>query len=128
MHFVDGLGELFNDGSFKMRHTKGRQQHKFCRLLFDRIDKIMYRTNSGYTFTDVSDLSSTITGFKRHEIIDDLDADARNKLEKTCREQEWGILPVTISDDLSYVRNIYPNESAPSDHPPYMISVSYSPK
>ncbi len=54
------------DGSFKMRHAYGGQSTKFCKMIFDLIDKIMYR-NTRHEFV-TKNTSAEVSGFTRHGI------------------------------------------------------------
>ena len=88
MQFVDGLGPNFVDGRFKMRHAQGRQATKFCQLIFDRIDKIMYNTDIvDVTFKPPVDLSKDITGFTRHRIRENI---GENKEKSTVTRGKPG--------------------------------------
>jgi hypothetical protein len=73
MDLINTLGEdekaYYMDGSFKMKHTKGRQPTQFCQLVFDRIDQILYRPRKDYTIKTLNQ-SASIAGFARHDIQD----------------------------------------------------------
>jgi hypothetical protein len=81
MAFIDGLGPDYMDGSFKMRHAQGSQPTKFCNLIFDRIDKIMYRTMHAFKPQNVS---HTLKAFTRHGIL----TNSFGKEERK-HEQRW---------------------------------------
>ncbi len=95
MQLTDALGEDaqdYMDGSFKMRHAKGRQPTKFCQLVFDRIDKILYQPRKDYTI-ESTNRSAFIRGFARHGITDlDLLAIASGGALKTAESKitVWG--------------------------------------
>ena len=49
---------------------------------------------------------------------------SRPPLEQSCERLAWGTIP--NEEKNPDIRQIYPNENAPSDHPPYVVSFTYS--
>ena len=43
--------------------------------------------------------------------------------EQSCERLAWGTIP--NEEKNPNIRQIYPNENAPSDHPPYVVSFTY---
>lgn len=124
-----------NTECFKMRHARGGQPKKFGQLMFDSIDKILVNANT-------RTLPASPVVLNSYQKLRDNDSDAmrtwrtdkacRAAIKKACLEEKWGDnmeqnkVPASLSQALGLSEakikeiflQLYPNVTAPSDHPP----------
>jgi hypothetical protein len=150
---ADGYDDSVPEEGFeclKMRDMSGNQPSKMGKLIFDKIDRILYRTNKLNVILDCKECrvggiygrrTDQFTlynlGMKYHiKTIRD-----QRVLEKLCLENQWR--RNNYSDDDCYVElirestedgdeffvtvehvfeSLYPREGCPSDHPPVMTT------
>lgn len=120
---------------FKMRHAQGEQPAKFGEMMFDAIDRIMLKEG------EARPLELTLSAFKRSLAQPEERAkmlalrtnpEGRKALKEAACKGRWGddsslIPPEDVEGlvELGLLRQLYPNENAPSDHPPVAAVVSW---
>jgi len=138
-----GLLDVFehSDGleTFKIRHAAGGQPKKFCDMMFDRIDRILvdpkYVTPVSGTIGDPRDYGFTTYPSENFRHLQNLRTNEtiRNYLKATCLEENWvsgkefsGTAAQWKKDfrlPSDLLAHVYPNEKAPSDHPPVSVTL-----
>jgi len=133
--FNNVISEGTNNQCFKMRHAQGGQPAKFGSLMFDTIDKILIRKDMVG-----AELQSTyfrkFSPDNREKILSwRVNSSHRDQLKKVCIEdgRSWGPNmeknSVTAFDEFigyktrGIFNQLYPNEGAPSDHPPVLAEI-----
>ena len=136
--FVDVFENSLGFECFKMRHNGGNQPKKYFQFMFDRIDKILVKSDC--PLVEVSDESY---GFQRYNIAHweklheiRINATKRTQLKQFCEERiqliKSNTTPTTmlydskeifVDSDFQELMELYPSLCAPSDHPPLSCTV-----
>jgi serine/threonine protein kinase len=128
--YEDIVEKSSNSQCFKMRHAAGGQPQKFCEFMFDTIDKIVVHS---YVLTgEIIDIPENV--FKKYnpKLKDTLTSyrdptfELKQKLEKLCiNGLQNESTDITTKEVFNNLAGIYPNISAPSDHPPCCAEISF---
>ena len=126
-YFTDGV--LEGNECFKMRGTEGKQAAKFCNLMFDQIDRILIPKAAGTCFGVDKNFGFTKYNNEKEnkEMIEKIRIHKRQDLKTQCVKDGWNLLTkANIAKDMEYLLELYPNESAPSDHPPVAADITFN--
>lgn len=121
--FNDGVAE-YGYECFKMRHNMGGQPKKYCLLMFDTIDKILYKSarivdgesnrhEFGFVKYDPEDFD-TIYEIRTNPT-------KRTSFENMCLRSAKTDKSEVMFKDLKPFLGLYPNINACSDHPPIAV-------
>jgi len=133
--FNNVISEGTNNQCFKMRHAQGKQPSKFGSLMFDTIDKIVIRNDmTGFELDKKSAFFSKFSSDHREKILNwRTNSTCRDQLKKVCIDGQWGPNmeknSVAAFDEFvgyktrGVFNQLYPNSSAPSDHPPVLAEI-----
>jgi len=128
--YTDAVSLQRGTECFKMRHGQGGQPDKSFKLMFDTIDKILVPI--GVTILPhVYDRNEY--GFMRYDpnnrdfILDIRSSEAKRlQLEEHCRATIHTTCSVEAFGAMHPFAELYPNKSAPSDHPPVSCMIELS--
>jgi hypothetical protein len=127
--FVDALSGSKGNECLKMRHAAGNQPKKFCEFMFDRLDRIMVPRN----FTTSCHPVEVKTSFQRYDpahtetlTLYRTDRDLRNGLRQAGRAGMW-FSADECTGTFPALHCLYPNDDAPSDHPPVSADIFLTP-
>lgn len=106
---------------FKMRHNMGNQPKKFCLLMFDTIDKILYKNllliPKQYHREEFGFLKYNPNNFQTIYDIRN-NATKRSEFENKCKQSTQTDDSLIMFNQFPIFQELYPNLKACSDHPP----------
>ena len=121
-YFIDGVGE--GNEFFAMRGTVGDQKAKHCKLMFDKIDRILIPKSEGRCTPFPNNF-----GFAKYNLkhFDEISTARKNRqdLEQKCRNEKWQLVKKGDGKPR-YLHELYPNAGAPSDHPPVAADIIFN--
>jgi len=131
--------------NFKMRHAQGGQPEKFGEFIFDTIDKIVLRQGTRHEPLELKDDIFPKYLEKDYALLTRIRTDPilRNAVKRMCIEERWGpdmsqnstnrfvelyftdkeAQPPSPQELKRILMELYPNQHAPSDHPPCSVLV-----
>lgn len=117
---------------FKMRHGQGNQPNKFGQMMFDTIDKILIPvTATSKTISAPLSFKKNRFTEKERKILENIRSNVsgvREALREECTRGKWS--PDCTNTQSKYLptalmQSLYPNENAPSDHPPVAAAITF---